>query len=130
MNNSLIKVPNCSMSKQRKVDKLVQKASELGVEVTNENCGKLSDVEMVIYVITLMIWCEFKKKFIHYVEKNNLNFDREAFYVDFGELRSSHYVVTYRNNVFEIDKFVEEISESNSERVFKEVANYLGIEEK
>ena len=118
------------MSEQRKVDKLVQKASELGVEVTEENCGKLSDVEMVIYVITLRVWCEFKKKFIHYVEKSNLNFDRDAFYIDFGELRSGHYVVTYRNNVFEIDKFVDDISEDNSERVLEEMSEYLGLGER
>ncbi len=125
-----IEVPNCSENEQLKVDKLVQKADELGVVVTTENCGGLEDVNDVLFVITLMIWCEFKKKFIRYVEKNNLNFTREDFRIDFNELKLEHYTVSYGNNVYELDKFVDEISDWNSEQVFKEMAEYLGIKEK
>ena len=74
-----------------------------------------------------MIWCEFKKKFIHYVEKNNLNFTREDFRIDFNALKLEHYTVSYGNNVYELYKFVDEISDWNSEQVFKEMAEYLGL---
>lgn len=122
-----IKVQNCSDDEQFKVDKLMEKADELGIVVTTENCGNLNDVNNVLYVIILMIWCEFKKKFIHYVEKNNLNFTREDFCIDFNELKLGHYIVSYGNRVFELDKFVSEISEGNSEKVFKEMSEYLGL---
>ena len=130
MNDSVIKVPGCSASEQRKVDELVQKASELGVEITSENCGNLSDVSNVIRIITLMIWCEFRRKFAQYVERNGFDFNREDLQANFEELRCGHYKCSYKHNDFDLDKFVVEISESNSNRVFKEVAKYLGIKEK
>lgn len=127
MIDRFVKVKNCSESEQLKVDKLVQKADELGIVVTTENCGNLNDADNVLYVITLMIWCEFKKKFIHYVEKNNLSFTREDFCIDFNALKLGHYTVSYGNSVYELDKFVDEISDWNRERVFKEMAEYLGL---
>lgn len=130
MNDSAIKVPGCSASEQRKVDELVQKASELGVEITSDNCGNLNDVNNVIRIITLMIWCEFRKKFAQYVERNGFNFSRDDLQANFEELRLGHYKCSYKHNDFDLDKFVVEISESNSNRVFKEVAKYLGIKEK
>lgn len=125
-----IKVKNCSESEQLKVDKLIQKADELGVAITSENCGNLNDVNNVIRVITLMIWCEFRRKFAQYVERNGFDFNREDLQANFEELRCGHYKCSYKHNDFDLDKFVDEISESNSNRVFKEVANYLGIKEK
>lgn len=130
MNDSVIKVPGCSASEQRKVNELVQKASELGVEITTENCGNLSDVNNVIRIITLMIWGEFRKRFAQYVERNGFNFSRDDLQANFEELRLGHYKCSYKHTDFDLDKFVEEISESNSNRVFKEVAKYLGIKEK
>lgn len=125
-----IKVKNCSESEQLKVDKLIQKADELGVVVTTENCGNLNDVNNVIRVITLMIWCEFRRKFAQYIERNGFDFNREDLQANFEELRYGHYKCSYKHHDFDLDKFVNEISEDNSERVFKEVANYLGIKEK
>lgn len=125
-----IKVQNCSDDEQFKVDKLIEKADELGIVVTTENCGNLNDVNNVLYVITLMIWCEFRRKFAQYVERNGFNFNREDLQANFEELRCGHYRCSYKNRVFDLDKFVDEISESNSNQVFKEVANYLGIKEK
>lgn len=122
-----IEVPNCSENEQLKVDKLVQKADELGVVVTTENCGGLDDVNDVLFVIALMIWCEFKKKFIRYVEKNNLSFTREDFRIDFNALKLGHYTVSYGNSVYELDKFVDEISDWNRERVFKEMSEYIRL---
>jgi len=125
MIDRFVKVKNCSESEQLKVDKLVQKADELGIVVTTENCGNLNDADNVLYVITLMIWCEFKKKFIHYVEKNNLSFTREDFCIDFNVLKLGHYIVSYGNRVFELDKFVSEISEGNSEKCSKRCQSIL-----
>lgn len=125
-----IEVQNCSKSEQLKVDKLVQKADELGVVITSENCGNLNDVNNVICIITLMIWCEFRRKFAQYVERNGFDFNREDLQANFGELRNGHYKCSHKHNDFDLGKFVDEISESNSNQVFKEVANYLGIKEK
>ena len=125
-----IKVSGCSVGEQLKVDELIQKADELGVVITSENCGNLNDVNNVIRVITLMIWCEFRRKFAQYVERNGFDFNREDLQANFEELRHGHYKCSYKHHDFDLDKFVEEISESNSERVFKEVAKYLGIKEK
>ena len=63
MIDRFVKVQNCSENEQLKVDKLIQKADELGVVITSENYGNLNDVNNVFYVITLMIWCEFRRKF-------------------------------------------------------------------
>jgi hypothetical protein len=125
-----IEVQNCSKSEQLKVDKLVQKADELGVVITSENCGNLNDVNNVIRIITLMIWCEFREKFAQYVERNGFDFNREDLQTNFEELRCGHYKCSYKHNDFDLDQFVDEISESNSNQVFKEVANYLGIKGK
>lgn len=130
MSDRQLKVPGCSASEQHNVDELVQKASELGVEITSENCGNLSDVNNVIRIITLMIWCEFRKKFAQYVERNGFDFNRDDLQVNFEELRLGHYRCSYKHHDFDLSRFVEEISESNSNRVFKEVAKYLGIKEK
>lgn len=130
MNDSVIKVPGCSASEQRKVDELVQKASELGVEITSENCGNLSDVNNVIRIITLMIWCEFRKKFAQYAERTGFNFSRDDLQANFEELRLGHYKCSYKHHDFDLDKFVEEISEVNEEHVFKEVASLFGLEQK
>lgn len=130
MIDRFVKVKNCSESEQLKVDKLIQKADELGVVITAENCGNLNDVNNVIRVITLMIWCEFRRKFAQYVERNGFDFNREDLQANFEELRCGHYKCTYKQNDFDLDTFVDEISEGNSERVFKEVAEYLGIKEK
>lgn len=130
MNNSLIKVPNCSMSEQRKVDKLVQKAGELGVEVTDESCGNLSDVNNVIRIITLMIWCEFRKKFAQYVERNGFNFSGDDLQANFEELRLGHYKCSYKHHDFDLSRFVEEISEVNEEHVFRKVASLFGLGQK
>lgn len=130
MIDRFVKVKNCSESEQLKVDKLIQKADELGVVITSENCGNLNDVNNVFYVITLMIWCEFRRKFAQYVERNGFDFNREDLQANFEELRCGHYRCSYKNRDFDLDKFVDEISESNSNQVFKEVANYLGIKEK
>ena len=128
--NNILKEVHGAKNEKLKIEKLLQKADKLGVVVTTENCGNLKDVSNVIYVITLMIWVEFKKKFIHYVEKNNLDFDREDFCIDFKGLRHEHYVVTYKNDIFDIDRFVEEISDGNNEQVFKEMSEYLGLKQK
>ena len=125
-----IEVQNCSENEQLKIDKLIEKADELGIVVTTENCGNLNDVNNVIRVITLMIWCEFRRKFAQYVERNGFDFNREDLQANFEELRCGHYRCSYKNHNFDLDKFVDEIFESNSEQVFKEVANYLGIKEK
>lgn len=130
MIDRFVKVKNCSESEQLEVDNLIQKADELGVVVTSENCGNLNDVNNVIRIITLMIWCEFRRKFAQYVERNGFDFNREDLQANFEELRHGHYKCSYKNNDFDLDKFVAEISESNSGRVFKEVANYLSIKEK
>ena len=130
MIDRFVKVKNCSESEQLKVDKLVQKASELGIEITGENCGNLNDVNNVLYVITLMIWCEFRRKFAQYVERNSFDFNREDLQANFEELRHGYYKCSYKHHDFDLDKFVNEISESNSNQVFKKVANYLGIKEK
>lgn len=130
MIDRFVKVKNCSESEQLKVDKLIQKADELGVMVTSENCGNLNDVNDVLRIITLMIWCEFRRKFAQYVERNGFYFNREDLQANFEELRQGHYKCSYKHNDFDLDKFVDDISESNGERVFKEVANYLGIKEK
>ena len=130
MIDRFVKVKNCSESEQLKVDKLIQKADELGVVITSENCGNLNDVNNVIRVITLMIWCEFRRKFAQYVERNGFDFNREDLQANFEELRRGHYKCSYKHRDFDLGKFVDEISESNSNQVFKEVANYLGIKEK
>lgn len=130
MIDRFVKVKDCSESEQLKVDKLIQKADELGVVVTSENCGNLNDVNNVLRIITLMIWCEFRRKFAQYLERNGFDFNREDLQANFEELRHGHYKCSYKHHDFDLDKFVEEISESNSERVFKEVAKYLGIKEK
>ena len=128
MNDSVIKVPGCSASEQLKVDKLVKKASELGVEITSENCGNLNDVNNVIRIITLMIWCEFRKKFAQYTERYGLDFNRDDLQANFEELRLGHYKCSYKHHDFDLDKFVGEISEVNEEHVFKEVASLFGLE--
>ena len=128
--SEILKEVHGTKSEKLKIEKLLQKADELGVVVTTENCGNLKDASNVIYVITLMIWVEFKKKFIHYVEKNNLDFDREDFCIDFKGLRYEHYVVTYKKDIFDLDRFVEEISDGNEEPVLKEMSEYLGLAHK
>ena len=128
--NDVLKEVQGTKSEKQKIGKLLQKADELGMVVTTENCGNLKDANNVIYVITLMIWVEFKKKFIHYIEKNNLDFDREDFCIDFKGLRHEHFVVTHKRNIFDLDRFVDGISELNEEHVFKEMSWYLGIKEK
>lgn len=128
MNDSVIKVPGCSASEQLKVDKLVKKASKLGVEITSENCGNLNDVNNVIRIITLMIWCEFRKKFAQYTERYGLDFNRDDLQANFEELRLGHYKCSYKHHDFDLDKFVEEISEVNEEHVFKEVASLFDLE--
>ena len=128
--NDILKEVHGNKSEKLKIEKLLQKADELGVVVTTENCGNLKDASNVIYVITLMIWVAFKKKLIHYVEKNNFDFDREDFCIDFKGLRHEHHVVTYKKDIFDLDRFVEEISETNEEQVFKEVSEYLGLTSK
>lgn len=130
MIDRFVKVKNCSKSEQLKVDKLIQKADELGVAVTSENCGNLNDVNNVLRIITLMIWCEFRKKFAQYVERSGYDFNREDLQANFEELRNGHHKCSYKNRDFDLDKFVAEISKNNSNQVFKEVANYLGIKEK
>ena len=130
MIDRFVKVQNCSENEQLKVDKLIQKADELGVVITSENCGNLNDVNNVIRIITLMIWCEFRRKFAQYVERNRFDFNREDLQANFEELRNGHYKCSYKHNDFDLGKFVDEISESNSNQVFKEVATYLGIKEK
>ena len=130
MNDSVIKVPGCSASEQRKVDELVQKASELGVEITSENCGNLSDVNNVIRIITLMIWCEFRKKFAQYAERYELNFNRDELQANFEALRHGHYKCSYKHHDFDLSRFVEEISEVNEEHVFREVTSLFGLEQK
>lgn len=119
-----------TLDEEQLVDKLIQKADELGVVVTSENCGNPNDVNNVIRVITLMIWCEFRRKFAQYVERSGYDFSREDLQANFEELRSGHYKCSYKHNDFDLDKFVEEISESNSEQVFKEVASLLCLEQK
>jgi hypothetical protein len=118
-------------SEKQKIEKLLQKADELGVVVTTENCGHLNDASNVIYIITLMNWCEFRKRFAHYLEKNIFDFDRYDFNKDFEisnkELRCGHYSASYRHQDFDLDKFVEEISDSNEEHIFKELASLLGL---
>lgn len=130
MIDRFVKVQNCSENEQLKVDKLIQKADELGVVITSENCGNLNDVNNVIRVISLMIWCEFRRKFAQYVERNGFDFNREDLQANFEELRSGHYKCSYKNRDFDLDKFVDEISKNNSTQVFKEMVNYLGIKEK
>lgn len=130
MIDRFVKVKNCSESEQLKVDKLIQKADELGVVVTSENCGNPNDVNNVIRVITLMIWCEFRRKFAQYVERSGYDFSREDLQANFEELRSGRYKCSYKHNDFDLGKFVEEISESNSEQVFMEVASLLCLEQK
>ena len=128
--SDILKEVRGTKSEKQKIEKLLQKASDLGVVVTTENCGNLKDSCNVIYVITLMIWVEFKKKFIHYVEKNSIDFDREDFCIDFKGLRHEHYVVTYKNDIFDLDRFVDELSDGNEERVFEEMSDYLGLKQK
>ena len=128
MNDRVIKVPGCSVSEQHKVDELVKKAGELGVVVTSESCGNLSDVNNVIRIITLMIWCEFRKKLAQYAERYDFNFTRDDLQANFEELRLGHYKCSYKHHDFDLDKFVEEISEVNKEHVFKEVASLFGLE--
>lgn len=128
--SDILKEVRGTKSEKQKIEKLLQKASDLGVVVTTENCGNLKDSYNVIYVITLMIWVEFKKKFIHYVEKNSIDFDREDFCIDFKGLRHEHYVVTYKNDIFDLDRFVDELSDGNEERVFEEMSDYLGLKQK
>lgn len=130
MNDRVVKVPRCSTSEQRKVDELIQKASELGVEITSENCGNLNDVNNVIRIITLMIWCEFRKKFAQYVERYELNFNRDDLQANFEELRLGHYKCSYKQHDFDLSMFVEEISEVNEEHVFRKVVSLLGLEPK
>lgn len=118
-------------SEKQKIKKLLQKADELGVVVTTENCGRLNDASNVIYIITLMNWCEFRKRFAQYLEKNISNFDRYDFNKDFEvsnkELRCGHYFASYKNQDLDLDKFVEEISETNEEQIFRELASLLGL---
>ena len=108
-------------SEKQKIEKLLQKADELGVVVTTENCGHLNDASNVIYIITLMNWCEFRKRFAQYLEKTIHNFDRYAFGKDFEvsnkELRCGHYSVSYKNQDFDIDKFVDRNFYSDKYRV-------------
>lgn len=127
MNDGVIKVPGCSASEQLKVDELVQKASELGVEITSENCGNLNDVNNVIRIIALMTWCEFRKKFAQYVERSGFNFSRDDLQANFEELRHGHYKCSYKHQDFNLDKFVEEFSETNEEQIFKEMVSLLGL---
>lgn len=130
MIDRFVKVKNCSENEQLKVNKLVQKADGLGIAITSENCGNLNDVNNVIRVITLMIWCEFRKRFAQYVERNEFDFNREDLQANFEEIRGGHYKCSYKNRDFDLDKFVDEISKNNSNQVFKEMVNYLGIKEK
>ena len=130
MNDRVIKVLGCSASKQRKVDIPVQKASELGIEITSENCGNLNDVNNVIRIIALMIWCEFRKKLAQYAERYDFNFTRDDLQANFEELRLGHYKCSYKHHDFDLDKFVEEISEVNEEHVFRKVASLLDLEPK
>lgn len=128
--SEILREVHCTKSEKLKIEKLLQKADELGVVITSENCGNLDDVNNVIRIITLTIWCEFRKKFAQYVERNSFDFNREDLQANFEELRSGHYKCSYKHNDFDLDKFVDEISESNSEQVFKEVASLLCLDQR
>ena len=117
-------------SERQKIEKLLQKASELGIEITSENCGNLNDVNNVIRIIALMIWCEFRKKLAQYAERYDFNFTRDDLQANFEELRLGHYKCYYKHHDFDLDKFVEEISEVNEEHVFRKVASLLDLEPK
>lgn len=87
----------------------------------------VTDAQEVITKLSLAIWDNFEIEFLQFVKDNNFDIDEEDFCIDFNALKLGHYTVSYGNSVYELDKFVDEISDWNRERVFKEMAEYLGL---
>jgi hypothetical protein len=116
-----------TLDEEKLVDKLCDRLFAIGVNVRSIAFRDVTDAQEVITKLSLAIWDEFEIEFLQFVKDNNFDIDEEDFCIDFNALKLGHYTVSYGNSVYELDKFVDEISDWNRERVFKEMAEYLGL---
>lgn len=95
---------NLTPTEEQYIDVMLGKLNSLGVTYPTLSNIEVTDTPKIIEALMSKIRFAFLSEFSVYVMHNDFDFD--------------------------LDKFVNEISESNSNQVFKKVANYLGIKEK